>query len=220
MIDYLKDYHHIEIQLDAANMKQAGIDLDNTQVTRNLKGISLRSALRHLLSQFTDADLTYVIRDEVLLITTRDKAESFLVTTIYDVADLVKCQDSKGKFWEDYETLTDVIRENVCPQSWELNGGNGTVKGASLGEAKVLVISQTQQVHEDIAAVLKEIRAVAAKKRDAGVASWPQRDPPQHAPAGLRSGVRSRKAPATVPPAEQRHTDPFGRHDSRSPAVG
>jgi len=55
-------------------------------VTRNLSGVSLRSALRLMLK---DLDLTYVIRDEVLLITTPEEANAKLVTKVYPVADLV-----------------------------------------------------------------------------------------------------------------------------------
>jgi len=201
VIDYLKDFHHIDIQCDSLALKQAGVDQD-AQITQNIKGISLRSALRLLLAQIPNAaDVTFVIHDEVLLVTTQDKADSFLATEIYDVADLVVCQDSEAKFWDDYETLSDVILENVCPASWSDNGGQGTIKGASLGTARVLVISQTQQVHEQIAAVLKEIRAVAAKKRAEGETGWPRRDPPKRQAIGLVPVVRSKDAPAAPPAA-------------------
>ena len=42
--------HHIEIQLDTAAMKDAGVDPD-AQITKNIKGISLRSALKLLLEE-------------------------------------------------------------------------------------------------------------------------------------------------------------------------
>jgi len=199
VVDFLRDRHHIDIQLDSLALKQAGVNLD-TQVTKNTKGISLRSALRMLLEEIPDAEVTFVIHNEVLLITTEEKAERFLDTETYDVADLVVCQDSKAKFWDDYETLTDVIKENVCPQSWTQNGGFGTIKGATLSTAKVLVISQTQEIHEEIAALLKEIRAVAAKKRAEGETGWPQRDPPKpSAMRGMHTDARSKEAPATPP---------------------
>ncbi len=38
---------------------------------------------------FGEYDLTYIVKDEVLLITTQDKAETELVTKAYPVADLV-----------------------------------------------------------------------------------------------------------------------------------
>ena len=66
VIDYLKDYHGIEIQLDKKSLDEMSIGTD-TPVTKNLKGISLRSALRLMLREL---GLTYVIQDEVLLITT------------------------------------------------------------------------------------------------------------------------------------------------------
>ncbi len=84
-VDYLKDLHSIEIQLDTKALEEAGIGSD-TPVTRTLKGISLRSALRLMLGAM---DLTYVIKDEVLLITTTDVASNELVTKAYPVADLV-----------------------------------------------------------------------------------------------------------------------------------
>ena len=85
VIDYLKDYHQIEIQLDTRAISDAGVASD-TPITKNLKGISLRSALRLLLK---DHSLTYMIQDEVLLITTPEVAENNLVTKVYPVADLV-----------------------------------------------------------------------------------------------------------------------------------
>ena len=87
VVDYLKDLHHIEIQLDSAALKEAGVD-ESTPVTKNLKGISLRSALKLLLDEL---QLKYVIHNEVLLITSPAKAESdeYMTTKVYPMADLV-----------------------------------------------------------------------------------------------------------------------------------
>ena len=107
-----------------------------------------------------------MFHDEVLLITTKAKAESeeFLVTKLYDVADLVVCRDSKGQPWDDYETLIDVITQTVAPKKWEQNGGQGTITGEGLASAKILVVSQEWQVHDEIGVLLKKIREVAGKK--------------------------------------------------------
>ncbi|HTU26701.1 MAG TPA: hypothetical protein VMF30_14935 [Pirellulales bacterium] len=85
VVAYLKDKHGIEIQLDTKVLEEASIGID-TPVTRSLSGITLRSALRLMLGAL---DLTYVIKDEVLLITTPDKANNELQTKVYPVADLV-----------------------------------------------------------------------------------------------------------------------------------
>ena len=85
VVDYLKDYHNIEIQLDTKALDEASVGSD-TPISKNLKGITLRSALRLMLGGM---DLTYVIKNEVLMITTVDKANTDLVTKVYPVADLV-----------------------------------------------------------------------------------------------------------------------------------
>ncbi|MHC4404138.1 MAG: hypothetical protein ACYTG0_31170, partial [Planctomycetota bacterium] len=55
--DTLKDLHEIEIQLDERALQDVGIATD-APVTVDLKGISLRSALRLMLRQM---DLTCVV---------------------------------------------------------------------------------------------------------------------------------------------------------------
>src|SRR5262249_49815133 len=72
VVDYFKERHGIEIQLDAKALADAGIG-GATTVTRNGKGASLRSALELLLNDF---DLTYLVRDEVLMITTEAQADA------------------------------------------------------------------------------------------------------------------------------------------------
>lgn len=85
VIDYLKQRHAIEIQLDNKSMEDEGIAPD-TPITRELRNVTLRSALRLTLSEL---DLAYVIENEVLLITTRSQAEEKRTTRVYPVADLV-----------------------------------------------------------------------------------------------------------------------------------
>jgi len=85
VINWLKDFHSIEIQLDNKALSDVGIGSD-TPVTKNLKQITLRSAMRLMLREL---GLTYIIKDEVLLITTPEEAEAQLSTKVYPVADLV-----------------------------------------------------------------------------------------------------------------------------------
>ena len=85
VVDYLKERHQIEIQLDSKALTDEGVGTD-TPITRNIRGITLRSALRLMLGEL---DLTYIIRNEVLMITTKTEAENMLSTKVYPVADLV-----------------------------------------------------------------------------------------------------------------------------------
>jgi hypothetical protein len=82
--DIAKD-HEITIVLDPEGMEEAGVTPDQL-VTLNLKGISLRSAFRILLGPL---HLTYTVKDEVLQITSEEKAGEQLVTKVYPVGDLV-----------------------------------------------------------------------------------------------------------------------------------
>src|SRR4029079_5523772 len=73
------------VQLNQTALAEAGIGTDSP-VTINLRNISLRSALRLMLKNL---QLTYIIQDEVLIITTKEDAEKDLVVKVYPVADLV-----------------------------------------------------------------------------------------------------------------------------------
>jgi hypothetical protein len=75
----------IQIELDKQAIEAAGASSD-TPVTLSLKGVSLRSGLRLILKQHS---LTYIVKDEVLMITSNDVAEQNLLTKVYPVADLV-----------------------------------------------------------------------------------------------------------------------------------
>lgn len=86
VINQLKDKYDIPILADKKAFEDAGLDLDTTLVTQSVSGISLRSALRLILG---DIDLTYLIKDEVMLITTKDKAAENLIIKVYPVGDLV-----------------------------------------------------------------------------------------------------------------------------------
>ena len=164
VIDFLKDYHHIEIQLDIKALKDADVE-PGKPITLNVKGITLRSALRFMLREI---GLTYLIQDEVLLITTPEEADGRMTTKVYPVADLVACRNSKGELRDDYDALIGVITGTIQPTTWDGAGGQGSIAGASLGTAKVLVVSQAQYVHEQIIELLEQIRAVAAKDPNAG----------------------------------------------------
>ena len=85
VVDILKQKHSIPIVIDLRALDDLGLTPD-IPVTKNLESVSLRSGLRLLLQ---DLDLTYMIKDEVLQITTPDAAETNLVTKVYPVGDLV-----------------------------------------------------------------------------------------------------------------------------------
>lgn len=85
VIDDLRDFHGINIVPDLPALQSQGTHLDSP-ISIKLDQVSLKSALNLILHQ---VKLTYVIKDEVLQITTEENAKGKLVTMTYQVADLV-----------------------------------------------------------------------------------------------------------------------------------
>jgi hypothetical protein len=152
VIDYLKDHHKIEIQLDTRALNEMGISSD-TQVTKNLKGISLRSALRLLTA---DLGLTYVIRDEVLLITSAEQAAQTLCKRVYDVADLVPVEERKegGAF----DALANMVAKAGKIDTASKESGAAWIASFRTAETAVIVVCQTEELQEEIATLLGEVR--------------------------------------------------------------
>jgi hypothetical protein len=84
-LDYIEDLHNFDIIILEKEITDEGASAD-VQINLELSGIMLRSALKLMLEPH---DLTYVIRDEVMKITTIAKADENLETRVYPVADLV-----------------------------------------------------------------------------------------------------------------------------------
>lgn len=84
-VAYVKDFVGVEIQLDLKALRDAGIESD-TPITFDVKGVSLKSALNLMLRPL---DLTYIYKDEVLLITTPEQVQQYVKTKVYDVRDLL-----------------------------------------------------------------------------------------------------------------------------------
>ena len=152
VLTHLGDEYGIPIQLDKVALEEAGIGTDSP-VTRTLNNISLRSALRLILHRL---QLTWIVRDEVLLITTKESAEKDLDTCVYNMQGLVDDSDPKS-----VKALIDVICGCVQVDTWAVNGG-GQAEIRPLPSG-LLVISQTQAAHEQVSMLLNKIRKMREK---------------------------------------------------------
>ncbi len=85
VIDDLRAYHNVNIYVDEPALAEKGISQD-MPVTIKLEQIVLKSALNLLLHT---VHLTYVVKDDVLQITTEDQARGKLEQKVYQVTDLV-----------------------------------------------------------------------------------------------------------------------------------
>jgi len=152
VIDDIKFNHNFEIVLDNKALEDFGIDT-GTPITRSLKGVSLRSALRLMLR---DLELTCVIRDEVLQITTLEAAASDTSIRLYPVVELLP-PNGDGK------VLVELIKTLVAPKSW---CGSDTVGSIIYVEhLESLAIRQTDEVFHEIEELLAATKQLAQHQR-------------------------------------------------------
>ena len=162
IVDFFKDFHDIEIQIDEPALKDIGLGTDEP-VMKQLSGITLRSALNLILH---DLGLDWTITNEVLLITTPEVAQTTMVTRVYDVGDLILARDGKGKLWRDFDSMIDVLTSTIEPETWEGVGGPGSIASFEVRGAAGLVIRHTAKVHQEVAQVLKDMSELAKKCGD------------------------------------------------------
>jgi len=192
IIEFLKKLHAIEIQIDRRALDDVGVGVD-TPITRNLKGISLRSALQLILR---DMELTYLVKDEVLLITTREMVEnsSLMMTKVYPVGDLLGLYDGGSGVAGDFGLLIKTITTSICPDSWEDMGGPGSVSVAPFEGVDALVVMQTYEIHRQVTALLMNLRKAASDNCQAAAAQPSTADTgPQTCHGGRRCLARLRR---------------------------
>ncbi len=91
-IEYLHQVSNLNIVPDRAALQEASVSLEQP-LTLTIENVSLKSALNIMLRQVR---LTYVIRNEVIEITTEERAKGNLKMVTYPVADLVVPVESQG----------------------------------------------------------------------------------------------------------------------------
>lgn len=161
VVKFIRDEYNIEVQLDLVGLDEIGLN-PKEPVTADLRHVSLGSALQLMLRPL---ELTYYIDNEVLVITTDEVACARPVVAIYPVGDLLEVKqgyerdattDNGARRPEDIETLVDLIYSNVASDTWIVNGGpEAEIRTMQPG---LLVVTQTQDVHERISKLLLALR--------------------------------------------------------------
>lgn len=190
VIQYLKDFHKIEIQLDCKELHDVGVSSD-LPVTLKLKGAPLRTALRVILH---NRNLTYLIDNEVLLITRQERADETWTTEVYMVADLLG-QDAAHATKMAAEDLLRVIRRSVEPASWREANGHGVIVATEAGVLDVLLVRQTYAAHEQILELLDSLSKLGSL---ASVQPRPAPGEPLGYTDAKRQVIRALAAPVSV----------------------
>ena len=64
----------------------------------------------------------------------------------------------------DVQPLEDMLTNTVATKTWTDNGGTGTISEMVVGNRVLLVLSQTQEVHEEIEDTLEMLRKAGGLK--------------------------------------------------------
>jgi hypothetical protein len=188
VIDILQEDYGIPIVFDNAALDEVAISPE-TEITVSLRHITLRSALNHLFKQPGVEDLTYVIDDEVLLITTIERAGATLTIRMHRVDDLDLFGGSSGGFGvaekgmgmesggssggrgggrggvsthpQVYSSLIEAIVSCVENDSWKANGtGEGELVLVKPG---ILIVSTTRVVQDKVERLLDQKRGAKTR---------------------------------------------------------
>ena len=158
----------LNILVDAGAMDDDSIDLDEVKVADfRVTGVSIRSALDELLEQ-TDPQLDYMVRSEMLLITTRTYAESDenLTVRVYDISHLVAPQPTSGSRQAEGQTSSKsmfpssrqvaqwIVDSTAPPARWfDIDGEGGRLQIHS----RMLIIRQSRRAHLAISDLLEQM---------------------------------------------------------------
>ena len=145
VVQRLAEVASIDVRLDVSALRSARIR-EREPVTLKLVDRSLETVLQAVV---LDLELTWVIRDGVLWITSVEEAEAYLKTAVYDVRDL--CRDAGES-----ASLISAITSQAEPSSWADVGGEGSIQDARPG---VLVIRHREQVHQNVLQLLETYRS-------------------------------------------------------------
>jgi RNA polymerase sigma factor (sigma-70 family) len=136
----------LNLVADRPALERDGLSLA-TRLTVKLDRVSLKTCLKMILRQ---AGMTYVVEDEVILVTSPERARGRLMVRSLRVDDLVRPDDEKA------EALIKVITNAVRPDSWSAAGGPGTIEYYPLGRS--LVVNQHPETLEQVEALLEALR--------------------------------------------------------------
>ena len=129
----LSDSHDIPMLIDKVALEEIGLTAD-TPVDISLRRVSLHSFFRLMLR---DLDLTYMVKDEVLQVTTLESAEQNLETRMYHFPELLAAKTDK---------VVAALQSAVEPDTWEALGGPSMISTID----HVWIVSTRSDVHQDV----------------------------------------------------------------------
>lgn len=145
VIEGFADEHQIPIWINESELDLIGINSD-IEVSLQLPSATLRHALQLMLRPM---ELTYIVRNSVLEITTIDSAEAEPVTAYYDLSWVVdRIEDSTA--------LVSAIEQHIDPDVWVTNGGTSVT--SCVGQ--IMIVSASYSTQEKIRGMLSKLASM------------------------------------------------------------
>lgn len=146
-IDYLGNELGIQVEIDDAALDEIGL-LDDELINLTMSGTS-SAVLKQMLSNL---QLTWIIHDDMLQVTTFEGADSYLFAVVADTRQLL----ATGRLSDDQLVETILNETNGL---WEdLDGDGGSIETAG----GLTFIRQTQAVIAEASVLLRDLKARAA----------------------------------------------------------
>jgi len=147
VLKYLQQQIGQPIAIDGEAMKELGITYEHQLNAVLPKGVTNRTMLRSVLASI---GLTYVVKNETILITSPAKAANELVTRYYQIDDLIGVNGMftygfGNQFAQEMQAaqLINLIKTLVDPTSWQPHGPGTIVYYAP---TRTLIIKNTAEV--------------------------------------------------------------------------
>lgn len=147
VMQFISDLHDLQIKIDRVALEDEGIAVDTPVDLQGFKG-TLRSGMDLILEPL---GLDYVIQNDVILVTTKSKAENIFDLRVYNV----------GQLPFDSEALVMMVMDlNVKGGGqWQAeDGAGGTITGIPGG----LVVQNTWRTHRAVTELLELLTEQAA----------------------------------------------------------
>ena len=126
-------------------LEETGIDITR-RITFHAKDVSLETALNMMLQE---VNLSYLLVDGSLTLTTEETVATELITRYYNARPLLDSQHPDDSL----DQLIKLLTATVAPESWGELGGAGSIERYE----GILIISNTRFIHAKVEAFLRDL---------------------------------------------------------------
>lgn len=196
--DLLSDTHGVRVLFDTRVVSE---DIQNASITLTMSNVPMSAVLDRILDS---QKLDWVIRDNVLLVTTPRRAANLLETHYYDLSKLGRVNGTPA----DIVDLIGQLQEDRVPD--DLNAQEQVPEATKkvLNQNNLLIVRDNRRGHEMIEKLLVAMAATAPEEETTSVVPIPRTPngipgvtPPRGpVPSTIPMGPRGQRPPPPLPP--------------------